>query len=177
MENKDKPKQVPKTIENCRVKDETFISDLQNDPEIQLDLRTDELSRHLMRPVADEDASSESEPEDQGEDDSVECKNGEEENVEDEGNEDEFESDDEENTEPKILITTHDIKVSLKTYKLCRELARILPNAQYFYRKHVRLSKIFPEAIKRKYSAVIVINEDRKIPSKAFLYIQIEKKK
>ena len=56
------------------------------------------------------------------------------------------------------------------TYKLCRELSRILPNAKYFYRKNVRISKVIPEAIKRKYSAIIVVNEDRKVPSKNILY-------
>ena len=83
--------------------------------------------------------------------------------------------DDEEevNKEPKILITTHDMTISFKTYKLCRELARILPNANYFYRKNVRLSKVIPEAIKRNYSAMIVINEDRKIPSKLYLFFLI----
>jgi hypothetical protein len=40
---------VPKTIENCRIKDETYINDLQNDPELQLDLRTDEISKHLLK--------------------------------------------------------------------------------------------------------------------------------
>ena len=42
-------KQTPKTIENCRVFDETFVGDFQNDPEIQLDLKTDEISNHLLK--------------------------------------------------------------------------------------------------------------------------------
>lgn len=49
QENKDKPKQVPKTIENCRIIDDTFIKDIQNDPELQLDLNTDEISKHFAR--------------------------------------------------------------------------------------------------------------------------------
>jgi ribosome production factor 1 len=72
----------------------------------------------------------------------------------------------EENKDPKILITTTDITISSKTYKLCRELEKVLPNAQYFYRKNVTLKKIIPEAIKRDYSAILVINQDRKEPSK-----------
>ncbi len=79
---------------------------------------------------------------------------------------DEDTDEEEASKEPKILITTHDMTISFKTYKLCRELARILPNANYFYRKNVRLSKVIPEAIKRNYSAMMVINEDRKVPSK-----------
>lgn len=73
--------------------------------------------------------------------------------------------DNDENKDPKILITTNDITISCKTYKLCRELEKVLPNAQYFYRKNIGLSKIIPEAIKRNYSAIISINEDRKEPS------------
>lgn len=67
--------------------------------------------------------------------------------------------------DPKILITTNDMTISFKTYKFARELAKILPNANYFYRKHVPLSKIIPEAIKREYSAIMLINEDHKVPN------------
>lgn len=142
QENKDKPKQTPKTIENCRVIDETFIGDIQNDPELQLDLKTDEISEHLAKKVkANEDADVDLNEEDNG---------------------------GEENKEPKILITTSELKISLKTYKLCRELTRVLPNAHYFYRKNIKLKKVIPEAIKRNYSAFIVINEDRRVPSESY---------
>lgn len=144
QENKDKPKQTPKTIENCRVIDETFIGDIQNDSELQLDLKSDEISEHLMKKAARKSAE---------EDADVDL------NEEEDGGE--------ENKEPKILITTSELKISLKTYKLCRELTRVLPNAHYFYRKNIKLKKVIPEAIKRNYSAFIVINEDRRVPSKS----------
>jgi ribosome production factor 1 len=74
----------------------------------------------------------------------------------------------ENSTDPKILIITNDIRISLQTYKLCRELAKILPNASYYYRKNVKLTKIIEEAKKRDYSAILSINEDKKVPSKLF---------
>ena len=158
LENKDKPKQTPKTIENQRVKDETYIAnDIENDAELQLDLSTDELSRHLNRAQRPVDMDENEFNAANGEKDA--SANGEEVEVDEE---------DEKNlsNDPKILITTTEITISFKTYKLCRELARVLPNAHYFYRKNVRLSKVIPEAIKRLYSAIIVINENRKEPSK-----------
>lgn len=83
----------------------------------------------------------------------------------DDDSDEEEEEDEDENTDPKILITTTELKISFKTYKLCRELTRVLPNAHYFYRKNVRISKVIPEAVKRNYSALILINEDHKKPS------------
>lgn len=187
-ENEDKPKQVPKTIENCRVIDETFIKDIQNDPELQLDLNTDEISKHFARnskksksieKKSKEDDDLDEEDEDKKYAFTTETNDEEEfkENEKSESNENEIQvdededsdsddsSDEEENTDPKILITTNDLRISFKTYKLCRELSRILPNANYFYRKNVRISKVIPEAIKRDYSALVVINENRKEPN------------
>lgn len=174
LENKDKPKQVPKTIENCRIVDETYIEDINNDPELQLDLRTDELSKHLRVKKNTNNSVEEDEDDDDGADndddldeDSRQIEASEKELKAEESDEetDDDEDQDEPNNEPKILITTHEMRISFQTYKLCRELTRVLPNAHYFYRKNTRLTKIIPEAIKRDYSAMIVINEDRKIPN------------
>lgn len=187
LENKDKPKQAPKTIENCRVKDETFVNDIENDEELKLDLRTDELSKHLTKIVhkSDED-EQQGEHANSGEENDLSEKqfkqindnNDEQLNesdveVDDETDQDAEDDDDDEanSNDPKILITTTEIKVSFKTYKLCRELSRILPNAQYFYRKNVRLSKVIPEAVKRNYSAIIVINENQKEPSNYTIFV------
>jgi ribosome production factor 1 len=71
-------------------------------------------------------------------------------------------------TDPKILVITNDMKISFKTYKFCRELCKILPNAQYYYRKNLTLTRIIEEAKRREYSAIMSINEDRKEPSKVF---------
>ncbi|CAF0958993.1 unnamed protein product [Brachionus calyciflorus] len=155
LENKNKPKQIPKTIENQRVKDETFVTDLQNDPELVFDMNTDEISKQLnrkKRSKTDDDTDMTQEE--------FDAKTSSE-------NEEELSDDDEsddESTDPKILITTNDIKIGFKTYKFCRELSRILPNADYFYKKNVRLSKIIPAAVQRNYSAILVVNENRKEP-------------
>ena len=172
---------MPKTIENCRIKDETFINDLQNDAELQLDLRTDEISKHLLRGAnrnddkeKEDDDDDEFKQIDQAEYDSQTKKDqveNEEEEDEEKEEDDDDEDDDDDNDDPKILITTTELRVAFQTYKLCRELSRILPNAKYFYRKNVRISKVIPEAIKRKYSAIIVVNEDRKVPSENILFI------
>ncbi|RNA02774.1 Ribosome production factor 1 [Brachionus plicatilis] len=148
LENKDKPKQVPKTLENCRVKDETFINDIQNDQEVLFDLNTDEISRNLKR-KSEEKCMSQDEFE---------------KTIQEEEAELDEESGPNNSNDPKILITTNDIKIGYRTYKFCRELSRILPNADYFYKKKVRLSKIIPAAIKRDYSAILVVNENRKQP-------------
>ncbi len=149
------------------------MTDLNNDPELQLDLRTDEISRHLngrgnkVKEKQVEEVEEKKEANDDDDDDERKIQDYESklDKTETESIEDDDEEEEETNKEPKVLITTHDITISFKTYKLCRELARILPNASYFYRKNVRLTKIIPEAIKRDYSAMIVINEDRKVPS------------
>lgn len=176
LENKDKPKQIPKTIENCRIVDETYVNDINNDPELQLDLRTDELSKHFtqksiknedddstMRAIEEIDEDDEQEAENEEDDDDEDRKKIEE--MENEYDEDDESEDEEASKEPKILITTHEMRIHFQTYKLCRELTRVLPNADYFYRKNTRITKIIPEAIKRDYSAMIVINEDRKVPN------------
>ena len=113
----------------------------------------------------DEGFSNKTNDEEEFEKKSLENENEDETQVENEEEDDDEDSSS--NTDPKILITTVEMKIAFKTYKLCRELSRILPNANYFYRKNVRISKVIPEAIKRDYSAIIVINENQKEPSKA----------
>lgn len=127
------------------------MKDLENDAEVQLDLQHDEISRHMRRGELLKEKKKKQEEEQD------ECKL--------EEDDDDEENEGEKSTDPKILITTNNLKISLKTYKLCRELSRVLPNANYFYRKNVNLKKVIPQAIERDYSAMIVINEDRKVPS------------
>lgn len=153
LENKDKPKQAPKTIENCRIKDETFMNNIQNDQEILFDLNTDEISCHMKRQFNSHNEKC------MNEDEFEKTIQEEKEELDDDEKEEESDTND-----PKVLITTNDIKIGYRTYKFCRELSRILPNAHYFYKKKVRLSKIIPAATKRNYSAIIVVNENRKQP-------------
>lgn len=161
---------------------------MQEDAELQHDLNTDEISRHFKKRVKkseplDDEAKATTKEDSQDEDnEEVENQNNkdkeefESNNVTDDQNDVQVEDDeDEESTDPKILITTTELKISLRTYKLCRELSRVLPNAQYFYRKNVRLSKVIPEAIKRGYSAIMVINENRREPSNILNHLKTVK--
>ena len=45
------------------------------------------------------------------------------------------------------------------------ELQRIIPNSEIRVRKGLDLKKIIPQAKEKGFTALIVINEDRKVPS------------
>lgn len=46
-----------------------------------------------------------------------------------------------------------------------RELVSILPNSEIQSRRNVGLKKIIPVAIKHGYTDVVVVNQDRRLPS------------
>ena len=46
-----------------------------------------------------------------------------------------------------------------------RELVGILPNSEIRSRKNVGLKKIIPIAIAQGYTDIVVVNQDRRIPS------------
>jgi len=109
------PKQVPKTIENQREKDETMITTA--DEEVEAMEALDEMSGFFNR-----------------------------------------------ETPPKILITTAD-HGSHRTIKFARDLADVVPNAKYYYRKGLPLKKIIKQCESNGYTELVVINEDRRIPN------------
>ncbi|XP_064606482.1 ribosome production factor 1-like [Liolophura sinensis] len=109
------PKQVPKTIENMRVFDETMVN--PQDDEVLQDEAQDEMASYFNR-----------------------------------------------ETTPKILITSSD-KIRNRTYKFCKELKRIIPNSDVFFRQNADLKKLIPEAVARDYTDLIVVNDDRKVPN------------
>ena len=45
------------------------------------------------------------------------------------------------------------------------ELQRVIPNSEIRVRKGLDLKKIIPQAKEKGFTAVIVVNEDRKVPS------------
>ena len=45
------------------------------------------------------------------------------------------------------------------------ELQRIIPNSEIGVRKGLDLKKIIPQAKEKGFTALIVVNEDRKVPS------------
>ena len=52
-----------------------------------------------------------------------------------------------------------------------RELVSIIPNSEIRSRKNVGLKKIIPVAIGYGYTDIIVVNQDRRIPSMCVLLI------
>ena len=52
-----------------------------------------------------------------------------------------------------------------RTNKLCKELKKVIPNIHLLYRRALNLKKIIPQALAKDFTDIIVINEDRRIPS------------
>jgi len=70
--------------------------------------------------------------------------------------------------EPKVLITSADNPHS-KTIAFIKELTRIIPNSVPFWRKNSSVKKMVKQAIENKYTDVIVINEDNRMPNALLL--------
>lgn len=49
--------------------------------------------------------------------------------------------------------------------RFCEQLATVIPNAHVYYRRGLALKRIIPQCIARNFTYLIVINEDRKVPS------------
>jgi len=109
------PKQIPKTIENQRVKDETMIT--VADEEVEAIEAIDEMAAFFSR-----------------------------------------------DRPPKLLITTAD-HGSHRTIKFARDLADVIPNGKYYYRKGLPLKKIIKQCEAREFTELIIINEDRRVPN------------
>ena len=52
------------------------------------------------------------------------------------------------------------------------ELQRIIPNSEVRVRKGLDLKKIIPQAKEKGFTALVVVNEDRNLPSILLLYKQ-----
>jgi ribosome production factor 1 len=69
---------------------------------------------------------------------------------------------------PKVLITTS-LQASKATYSFCDELVGIFPDAEFIRRKKGKgfeMGTIAGWAAGRQYGAMVVVNEDKKKPSK-----------
>ena len=64
---------------------------------------------------------------------------------------------------PKVLITSSN-RPSLKSHLFMRDLSKCIPNSCIRLRRGIDVKKLLPVAARRGYSAVVVVNEDRKIP-------------
>lgn len=67
-----------------------------------------------------------------------------------------------------------------RTVRFCEQLSTSIPNAHVYYRRGLALKRIIPQCISRDFTYLIVINEDRKVPSilyrrdsKVLLYLSI----
>ena len=65
---------------------------------------------------------------------------------------------------PKVLITSSH-KPSLKSHLFMKEIKKCIPNSDIVPRCGNDLKKIIPAAEGKGYTALIVVNEDRKLPN------------
>ena len=54
---------------------------------------------------------------------------------------------------------------SQRTVRFCEQLATVIPNAHVYYRRGLALKRVVPQCIARNFTYVMVVNEDRKVPS------------
>ena len=52
------------------------------------------------------------------------------------------------------------------------ELQRVIPNSEIHVRKGLDLKKIIPQAKEKGFTALIVVNEDRKVPSILSIFLR-----
>ena len=52
-----------------------------------------------------------------------------------------------------------------KTWKLCFELKKCLPNAEIYSRKNVAMKRIVKQAEEKEFTDIVVVHEDHKTPS------------
>ena len=58
-----------------------------------------------------------------------------------------------------------------KTVQFMEELKRIIPNSEVRVRKGLDLKKIIPQAKEKGFTALVVVNEDRKLPSILLVFV------
>jgi ribosome production factor 1 len=66
--------------------------------------------------------------------------------------------------EPKVLITSGDNPHS-KTISFVKEMTRVVPNASPFWRKNSSIKKMVKQAIANKYTDIVIVNEDNRVPN------------
>uniref|UniRef100_A0A3B3X821 Ribosome production factor 1 n=1 Tax=Poecilia mexicana TaxID=48701 RepID=A0A3B3X821_9TELE len=67
-------------------------------------------------------------------------------------------------TNPKVLITTSD-RPRGRTVRFCEQLASVIPNAHVYYRRGLALKRIIPQCVARDFTYMMVINQDRLVPN------------
>lgn len=57
------------------------------------------------------------------------------------------------------------MNVLQRTVRFCEQLATVVPDAHVYYRRGLALKKVIPQCVARNFTYLMVINEDRKVPS------------
>ena len=141
-------KLVPKTIESMREYDETtVVKSKQN-------IHTEKEQQEL--------AGNEKGIEDRTQNVTIEDEEDEEVNWDIEN--DQFKDYFSKTYEPKVLITSGDNPHS-KTISFVKEMTRVVPNASPFWRKNSSIKKMVKQAIANKYTDIVIVNEDNRIPN------------
>ncbi|XP_056020232.1 ribosome production factor 1-like [Ostrea edulis] len=129
------PKQVPKTIESMRVKDETMVD--PEDTEVMLDEAQDELQTYFNRETSPKILITTCDRPCL-----VQL------NL---------------NFFKHQYLKLHGYIE--RTNKFCKELKLIIPNSEIKYRRGLDLKKVIPQAIERDFTDILIVNEDRKEPN------------
>lgn len=66
--------------------------------------------------------------------------------------------------EPKVLITSSD-NPHTETIKFCRELKQTIPGGEFRWRNRSSVKKMCKAATTRNYTDILIVNEDKRIPS------------
>jgi len=66
-------------------------------------------------------------------------------------------------SKPKVLITISPF-AKVTTWKFCYELNKCIPNSEMFSRKDVPMKKLVKQAIKKEFTDIIVVHEDKRVP-------------
>lgn len=57
------------------------------------------------------------------------------------------------------------LHVLQRMVKFCEQLATVIPNAHVYYRRGLALKRVIPQCIARDFTYLMVLNEDRQVPS------------
>ena len=129
------PKQIPTTIENTRILDETYIKEF--DDEIIADEKDDEFALYYNDPIQENTSM----------------------NIDEEGSpEGQVVA---EKKKPKIMITTRP-NCSRKLYPFIGDLMQMIPNAFYYPRGKLLVNEMASFATKKGFTHIVVLSEKNK---------------
>jgi ribosome production factor 1 len=108
-------KQEPRTIENTREADDTYVK--EEDEEVLHDENFDDMSAYFNQ-----------------------------------------------ETTPKVLLTTSP-KAKVNTWRFCFEMRKCIPNSEIYSRKNVPIKRIVKDAISKGFTDLLIVHENNKMPN------------